>query len=120
MAVSQFLAKMPSKAWYVGGWKRVVEEDNAGNGAMRVKDPFDDFGRTKSVSEMRRDMLQALDRRINVRGGLAEANVPVDVELMRDADRVNDYRAKRIRFYQLHSKIGKKRCGHMVADRSEG
>lgn len=115
MAVSEHLKKLPRPGWYAAGWRRVVAADPA----MRVKDPFDDFGRLISAGELRAKMLKALDKRINTRGGHEAANKAIPIELWRDAWAVNDYRARRVRFYDLGSKIGKKRCGHLVADRGE-
>lgn len=124
MAVSQFLAKMPSKAWYVGGWKRVVALAKVEPDAV-VRDPFDQFGGEVRVGKLRDEMRAALDRRINMRGGAPAANVPLDAELLREAHQVNEMAAARaagrgvVRVYRWHSKAASRRFGHLLSDRSE-
>lgn len=68
-----------------------------------------------SASEMRRQVRQALDRRINIRGGQPEANVPLDIGLVRDAYRLDDIKQRRIRVYQFESDLCRARFGHMLA-----
>lgn len=123
MAVSANLAKLaPTAGWYAKGWRKVVAAAKADPG-MRMKDPFDDFGRSVSVAEMRAKMAKALNARINTRGGLVIK--PDDVELMREARTINEMAAARaagrgrLRVYRWHSKLANKRFSHLLADRSD-
>lgn len=63
----------------------------------------------------RREVRLALDRRINERGGRPEANVEMDIGLVRDARRLADMRLHRVRVYQFESELCRRRFGHLLA-----
>jgi hypothetical protein len=68
---------------------------------------------------IRHRVRQALNRRINSRGGLEAANMPIEIGLIRDARRLDDILQRRVRVYQFESELCRRRFGHLLARRDD-
>lgn len=108
--VSQHLANLPSP----GAYARACRKLAALPADALVKKPGWAGGVVRAA-EMRRQVRQALDRRINVRGGQAENNEEIDIGLQRDARRLDDILQRRVRVYQFESHLCRDRFGHLLA-----
>lgn len=101
---------LPAKGAYVAAWKRLK--------ALPDHAPVStDWTGARPAAQVRREFRRALDARINERGGLATANVEIDVGLQRDARRLDDIRQRRVRVYQFESELCRRRFGHLLASR---
>lgn len=69
----------------------------------------------RSVREIRADARRALDRRINSRGRNEAANVPMDLDLQRDAWDLDAILRRRVRVYQFRTQEMRERFGHLLA-----
>lgn len=61
---------------------------------------------------------------VNARGGLQHLNQPTieDIELKRDAQKIRDWQAKRVRFYQFNSRFFRRhinRVQHLLSSYSD-
>ncbi len=110
--LSPHLAKLPSPGAYAAAWRKVCalppEAEVYGPGWNGIK-------QLRSASDMRAEMLRALDRRINIRGGDLEACNPVPIEWYRDARRLEDIKLRRIRVYQFERPEVRAKFGHLLA-----
>jgi hypothetical protein len=83
-------------------------------------DPMSGWARTrKPLRQIRREARQALDRRINARVGDVAANVPMDIDLIRDARDLDDRLRLRVRVYQWRTARMRKRFSHLLASRDD-
>lgn len=112
--ISHHLASLPSPGAYAAAWRAVA----ALPPDARVKEPGW-AGGVISAAEMRRKMRVALDRRINIRGGMEADNEPIPIELVRDANRVDDIVLRRVRVYQFESELVRSKFGHLLASRDD-
>jgi hypothetical protein len=71
------------------------------------------------AADLLREMRDALQRRINSRGGLESANAGMPIELVRDARRLDEIKQRRIRTYQFETALCRDRFGHLLAVRGE-
>ena len=115
--VSPLLARLPQPGAYAKGWRRLADMAKANPGA-RVKDPFDEFGRSMPAAELLRKVRAAMDRRINTRGGDEEANQPIDIGWYRDQRALRDI-ANRVRFYRFERPEVMAMFGDRLAERGE-
>lgn len=110
--VSQHLAALPAPGAYAKAWRAVValppDAEIYGPGWNGIK-------QLRSAEDMRSEMLRALDRRINIRGGDLEANVPIDIGWIRDARRLEDIKMRRVRVYQFERPEVRAKFGHLLA-----
>lgn len=112
--VSKHLAALPSPGGYVKAWRALL----ALPAEARVKEPGW-AGAVVSASEMRRKMVSALHRRINLRGGDAAACEPVPIEWYRDARRLEDIKVRRVRVYQFERPEVRAKFGHLLASHDD-
>lgn len=106
--MKQFPASLPAKGAYVAAWKRLKSlPDHA-----RVNVSWE--RQNELAINVKREFAQALQRRINLRGGLVDACDPLPIELVRDARRLEDI-GNRVRVYAFESKQCKARFGHLLA-----
>lgn len=108
--ISKHLSSLPSPVAYAAAWRQL----RGLPAQQRVVEP----GWQRSVISadlMRFKMRQALDRRINIRGGKPRANEPMDIELVRDARNLDFILKHRGRVYQFGSEICRQRFSHLLA-----
>lgn len=113
MNLRNSIAALPDKGAYVAAWKRLNAMPDDG----RVNVSWDRS--CEPVADVKRDFRRALDKRINLRGGMPEANVPIDINLVRDARALDDRLVRRIRVYRFDSPKMNRRFGHLLASRDD-
>lgn len=123
-----FIRDAPGAGWYVSEWKRGKAATAAG-GTVRVAGSWHDL----DAVAFDRFMLAALNRRINLRGGLAEDGVAhtgrrtapdYQTELQRDAWELQGHQARRTRLWGLNGRrwrtdVVQRRFGHLLAGRED-
>ena len=102
-SVSPHLSRLPAPGQYARYVRQISALILVHGPTARTKDPGDPFGRVVPLADIKTDACRALQRRINIRGGMDAANDPMPDTLLADARAINDYKAKRIRFYYLGS-----------------
>jgi hypothetical protein len=105
------IAALPEKGAYAAAWRRL----KAMPAGALVRDQYGMRPAGEILAEFRR----ALQRRVNLRGGLEAANDPMPIELVRDARRLEDIKVRRIRVYQFESKVCRERFANLLAERGE-
>lgn len=110
---SKHLTTLPQPGTYAKAWRAIVALP-----ACALVRSNDWTRGNVPAGQLRTEMRAALDRRINTRGGLASANVELDIGLVRDARRLDDIK-RRIRVYQFESELCRKRFGHLLANRND-
>jgi len=103
------IAALPAKGAYAAAWKRLKTMPVNGVVCVRRDDGLQQVSRVRSVFR------KALDQRINSRAGNEAANVPMDLELVRDARALDDMLQRRIRIYQFATPLMRERFGHLLA-----
>lgn len=103
------LSRLPAPGAYVTAWKRIKALPDAAQVLLGRMDGI------RPAAEVRADFGRALDRRINSRGGDEAANVPMDIDLVRDARDLDDMVRRRIRVYQFRTPLMRERFGHLLA-----
>ncbi len=107
---SKHLQRLPNPGAYARAWRAVAALPpaamvNTGNWANPVVE----------AGKLRQEMRRALDRRINLRGGMPSANDEIPAGLVRDARRLADIRLHRVRVYQFETELCRTRFGHLLA-----
>lgn len=114
--ISKHLASLPAPGEYARGWRKLV----ALPPNVRVKRPGGWGAHSViSASELRRELLLALDRRINIRGGNIADNDPIEVGWIRDARRLEDIKVRRVRVYQFERPEVRAKFGHLLASHDD-
>lgn len=110
MSTPQHAINLPSPGAYVQAWRRVklAPADQCFKlDWMRPRVPRDD---------VLREFDQALQRRINIRGGRHEDNDPIPAEWIRDCRRVHDKLQHRIIIRQFETEECRLRFAHLLEE----
>jgi hypothetical protein len=108
------LRDLPAPGAYVAAWKRANAVVAAG-GTVRTSWAGADL----DAAAWRRNVRDALDRRINARGGLVQTGRKWEylyqLELERDARAIQARLTRRVRVYQFGTPEIRKRFGHLLS-----
>ena len=114
-----FICNSPKAGWYVGEWRRGKALTAAG-GTVRTSWAGSDL----DAAGFDRFMMDALNARINLRGGLMSLGGPLNArkgtteyqcDLRRDVRSLRDILHTRLRVYQFSTPEMTKRYGHLLA-----
>ena len=108
MRTPQHAINLPSPGAYVRAWRRVKESPE---GSLFK---LDWMRQHVPRLEVLRELDQALQRRINIRGGREEDNEPIPAEWLRDCRRVHEKLQHRIIVRQFETEECRQRFAHLL------
>lgn len=106
------IQSLPSKGAYAKAWRALRALPDTAQVST-------DWTGARPAAQVKREFRMALDRRINSRAGNEAANVPMDIELVRDARALDDILQRRIRVYQFTTRLMRARFSHHLASRHD-
>jgi hypothetical protein len=100
---------LPHPGAYAKAWRRV----KSAPASARFNVSWDRPNTPRD--EVLKEFHDALQQRINIRGGNLKACEPVPIGLIRDAKRLDEIKTQRIRHYQFETKKMQTKFGHLLA-----
>ena len=107
------IAELPMPGQYARAWRRLIDLQKTAPQTL-VRHPSRGFPAVPA-DELLQEFRRALHRRINDRGGDLEANVDMDIDLVRDARDLDAILRQRVRVYQFRTSMMRSRFGHLLA-----